>query len=73
MDWVVQARTLANQAHAGQQGKAGQPYIEHVARVAAAINDDDTAKAAAWLHDVVEDCPRTRRSWRPFRRRSATS
>ena len=58
MDWVVQARTLASEAHAGQQDKAGQPYIEHVARVAAAIDDDDTAKAAAWLHDVVEDCPR---------------
>ncbi|AWH51596.1 guanosine-3',5'-bis(diphosphate) 3'-pyrophosphohydrolase [Stenotrophomonas sp. SAU14A_NAIMI4_5] len=57
MDWVVEARTLAYEAHAGQQDKAGRPYIEHVARVAAAIHDDDTAKAAAWLHDVVEDCP----------------
>ena len=57
MDWVAQARALASQAHAGQQDKAGQPYIEHVARVAAAIHDDDMAKAAAWLHDVVEDCP----------------
>ncbi|KAF1015516.1 MAG: GTP pyrophosphokinase [Stenotrophomonas maltophilia] len=57
MDWVVEARTLACEAHAGQQDKAGLPYIEHVARVAAAIHDDDIAKAAAWLHDVVEDCP----------------
>ncbi|WMJ69635.1 HD domain-containing protein [Stenotrophomonas sp. 24(2023)] len=57
MDWVVEARTLACEAHAGQQDKAGLPYIEHVARVAAAIHDDDTAKAAAWLHDVVEDYP----------------
>lgn len=57
MDWVVQARALASEAHTGQQDKAGRPYIEHVARVAAAIHDDDTAKAAAWLHDVVEDCP----------------
>lgn len=57
MDWVAQARALASEAHAGQQDKAGQPYIEHVARVAAAIDDDATAKAAAWLHDVVEDCP----------------
>ncbi|WP_234456203.1 hypothetical protein [Stenotrophomonas sp. S41] len=47
MDWVVEARTLAYEAHAGQQDKAGRPYIEHVARVAAAIHDDDTAKAAA--------------------------
>ncbi len=57
MDWVAQARALASEAHAGQQDKAGHPYIEHVARVAAAIHDDDMAKAAAWLHDVVEDCP----------------
>jgi HD domain len=57
MDWVAQARALASQAHAGQQDKAGHPYIEHVARVASAIHDDDMAKAAAWLHDVVEDCP----------------
>lgn len=57
MDWVVEARTLACEAHAGQQDKAGLPYIEHVARVAAALHDDDTAKAAAWLHDVVEDYP----------------
>lgn len=57
MDWVAQARALASEAHAGQRDKAGHPYIEHVARVAAAIRDDDMAKAAAWLHDVVEDCP----------------
>ncbi|MRI43498.1 HD domain-containing protein [Stenotrophomonas sp. MH181796] len=57
MDWVAQARALATEAHAGQQDKAGHPYIEHVARVAAAIRDDDMAKAAAWLHDVVKDCP----------------
>lgn len=56
MDWVEQARALASEAHAGQQDKAGRPYIEHVARVAAAIRDDETAKAVAWLHDVVEDC-----------------
>ena len=57
MDWVAHARALATEAHASQRDKAGRPYIEHVARVAAAIHDDDAAKAAAWLHDVVEDCP----------------
>lgn len=56
MDWVERARALASEAHAGQQDKAGRPYIEHVARVAAAIKDDETAQAVAWLHDVVEDC-----------------
>lgn len=56
MDWVERARALAIEAHAGQQDKAGRPYIEHVARVAGAIEDDPIAQATAWLHDVVEDC-----------------
>jgi len=37
--------------------KAGRPYIEHVARVAARVSDDPEAEAVAWLHDVLEDCP----------------
>ena len=35
--------------------KAGQPYIGHVARVAAAVRGDDDAEVVAWLHDVA--CP----------------
>jgi len=54
---VSQARTLAIRAHEHQRDKAGRPYIEHVARVAAAVAGDDRAEAVAWLHDVVEDCP----------------
>ncbi len=57
MDWVALARTLATEAHAGQADKAGQPYIGHVARVAAAVRGDDDAEVVAWLHDVAEDCP----------------
>ena len=57
MDWVALARTLATEAHAGQTDKAGQPYICHVARVAAAVRGDDDAEVVAWLHDVAEDCP----------------
>lgn len=57
MDWVALARTLATEAHAGQIDKAGQPYIGHVARVAAAVRGDDDAEVVAWLHDVAEDCP----------------
>lgn len=56
-DLVVKARDLAYRAHAGQVDKAGRPYIEHVARVAAAVSDDQEAEAVAWLHDVIEDCP----------------
>lgn len=57
MDWVALARTLATEAHTGQTDKAGQPYICHVARVAAAVRGDDDAEVVAWLHDVAEDCP----------------
>lgn len=56
-DLVARAKALAYRAHAGQVDKAGRPYIEHVARVAAAVSDDPEAEAVAWLHDVLEDCP----------------
>jgi (p)ppGpp synthase/HD superfamily hydrolase len=55
-DLVKRAKDLAHRAHAGQVDKAGRPYIEHVARVAAAVADDPEAEAVAWLHDVLEDC-----------------
>jgi hypothetical protein len=52
---VRQAKALAHRAHAGQLDRAGRPYIEHVARVAAAVADDPAAEAVAWLHDCMED------------------
>lgn len=57
MNIVEKAKELAYRAHAGQVDKAGRPYIEHVARVAAAVSDDPEAEAVAWLHDVIEDHP----------------
>lgn len=56
-DLVQRAKELAYRAHAGQVDKAGRPYIEHVARVAAAVSDDPEAEAVAWLHDAGEDHP----------------
>lgn len=56
MNIVERAKELAYRAHAGQTDKAGRPYIEHVARVVAAVSDDQDAEAVAWLHDVLEDC-----------------
>lgn len=61
MSLIVRAAQFANKAHAGQVRKyTGQPYITHPARVASmvclhGIASDETV-AAAWLHDVVEDC-----------------
>lgn len=48
------AKEMAVKAHYGQLDKGGRPYIEHPAYVAAMM-DDDTCRAVAWLHDVVED------------------
>lgn len=62
-DLVERAKALAYRAHAGQVDKAGRPYIEHVARVAAAVQDDPAAEAVAWLHDVLEDAPQEMQNW----------
>lgn len=53
-DFVAVAEAIARRAHAGQADKAGVPYIGHPAWVAARMQGRD-AKAAAWLHDVLED------------------
>jgi len=52
------ALSIAARAHRGQYDKAGQPYIEHPKRVAAQLTSDEE-KAAALLHDVLEDTPVT--------------
>lgn len=55
-DIIDQARQLAEQAHAGQTDKAGEPYMGHVIRVAASVLPQESIYiAAALLHDVVED------------------
>lgn len=55
--YVKRAKALAHEAHAGQTDKSGDPYINHVSRVAAAVSDDPLAECLAWLHDVMEDRP----------------
>ena len=57
------ARKLAESAHQGQFRKWSnppQPYIVHPIRVAekvaSLVGADDTDVAAAYLHDVLEDC-----------------
>lgn len=54
-DQLLIAETIARIAHEGQTDKNGQPYIDHPRAVAAAVGDE--SKPAAWLHDVLEDCP----------------
>ncbi|WP_347351268.1 HD domain-containing protein [Intrasporangium sp.] len=59
---VAAAQRIAEAAHAGQLDKAGQPYIDHLRRVAGALADEAEpaeAVAAGWLHDVLEDTDTT--------------
>lgn len=51
---------LAARLHRGQSDKAGAPYVEHLARVAAILvrrwpEASEAERAAAWLHDCLED------------------
>ncbi len=58
---IVQAAQFARKAHEGQQRKYNNaPYITHPVRVAGRVATLDesnaTMVAAAFLHDVIEDC-----------------
>ena len=53
-----EVEALARRVHAGQTDKAGRPYVEHLAAVAAGVRERGGSEeqiAAAWLHDAVED------------------
>ncbi|MEU9441426.1 HD domain-containing protein [Streptomyces sp. NPDC048304] len=55
---LQQVEAVARAAHEGQTDKAGRPYAEHLAAVAAGVcarGGDAEQIAAAWLHDAVED------------------
>lgn len=48
------AEKIATKAHLGQKRRGGLDYISHPCAVASACFTD-YQKAAAWLHDVLED------------------
>jgi GTP pyrophosphokinase len=55
---IARAFHLADEAHAGQTRRSGEPYINHplaVAGILAGLGLDDVTIAAALLHDAVED------------------
>jgi (p)ppGpp synthase/HD superfamily hydrolase len=52
---VDAAEKFARAAHAGQKRWDGTPYITHPEAIAAQFNEP-FLKAAAFLHDVAEDC-----------------
>lgn len=57
---IEEAKTFATKAHEGQVRKyTGEPYINHPMAVAEIVRQhggDAGMQAAAYLHDVVEDC-----------------
>lgn len=62
---IERAKAFATKAHEGQMRKDGKnPYITHPEAVAKYVAESEYARtvwpesiiAAAWLHDVVEDC-----------------
>lgn len=55
---IAKADDIARRAHLGQVDKLGRPYIAHPRRVAGRVGTAE-AKAAALLHDVIEDSPIT--------------
>ena len=65
-DIVKDAKELAEKLHEGMTDKYGNPYFEHLERVANRVREmeydmvDETSEinlyiAAAYLHDVIED------------------
>lgn len=65
MNLIIKAAQFAAHAHATQKRKYnGEPYITHPMRVAGQIalvpGVTEVEVAAAWLHDVIEDCPAQR-------------
>jgi (p)ppGpp synthase/HD superfamily hydrolase len=53
-DYVEIAHEIAKKAHAGQFDKAGIDYIKHPETVASFVETQEQ-KAAAFLHDTLED------------------
>lgn len=57
------AREFAASAHAGQEYSGGEFFVNHLTRVVATLERFGPApallRAAAWLHDVVEDTATT--------------
>ncbi len=56
MSSLERAIAIAAKAHAGQQDKAGAPYVLHPLRMMLRLSSNDE-RVVAVLHDVCEDCP----------------
>ena len=64
---IEKAYTFAKKAHAGQERKNGEPYINHCVETARTLVEwklDESTIAAGLLHDVIEDTPVTEAEFR---------
>ena len=60
LEKIKKAYAVAEEYHRGQVRRSGEPYIIHpiaVAEIVAELQLDTDSICAAFLHDVVEDCP----------------
>lgn len=60
LERIREAYAVADEQHAPQKRRSGEPYITHLLSVAEIMADlrlDDDTLVAALLHDVVEDTP----------------
>src|SRR4051794_1998699 len=53
----MMASQIATKIHADQRDRFGDPVLEHLVRVAAAVPSE--AQRVAWLHDAIERTPMT--------------
>ncbi len=56
---IQKSSNFANFAHYSQTRRGGEPYFNHVSRVAElvqSLTSDEEMIAAAYLHDTLEDC-----------------
>ena len=71
MTMIEKAKKIAAEYHKGMEDKYGNPYMEHLERVADRVSDmeydfvDETSEielyvATAYLHDIIEDTDCTR-------------
>jgi RelA/SpoT family (p)ppGpp synthetase len=67
IEQVRRAYFFAEQAHAGQSRRTGEPYVTHplaVAGILAEMHMDHQSLMAAMLHDVIEDTSATKEALR---------
>jgi len=71
-DLVARARRYATKKHEGQEYGEGEPYIVHPEEVESVLIEfnhiSSTLRAAAWLHDVMEDVLKRQEQREQFKR-----